>query len=98
MKGDGRLGFADDDDEGGMMGRDGGERDRDRGYDAIHVGAAAKEAHEVLVRQLRRPGRLFIPVGEDVQFIWIIDKMEDGTVVREKQFGVRYVPLTDAPT
>lgn len=100
VKGDGRLGFADDDDGGDGddeegIGRDGG--DRERGYDAIHVGAAAKEAHEVLVRQLRRPGRLFIPVGEDVQFIWIIDKMEDGTVVREKQFGVRYVPLTDAP-
>jgi protein-L-isoaspartate(D-aspartate) O-methyltransferase len=93
VKGDGRLGFADDDGDD-----EGGERERERGYDAIHVGAAAKEAHEVLVRQLRRPGRLFIPVGEDVQFIWIIDKMEDGTVVREKQFGVRYVPLTDAPT
>jgi len=26
-------------------------------YDAIHVGAAAKEAHEVLVEQLKAPGR-----------------------------------------
>lgn len=89
MKGDGRLGYAGDPtvfcDQG------------DEGYDAIHVGAAAKEAHEVLVKQLRRPGRLFIPVGEESQYIWMIDKKEDGTVVREKSFGVRYVPLTDAP-
>lgn len=83
MKADGRLGLLDD--EGGA------------GWDAIHVGAAAKEAHEVLVEQLGAPGRLFIPVGDDMQYIWVIDKKEDGSVVREKSFGVRYVPLTDAP-
>lgn len=81
VKADGRLGL--DDGEGG--------------WDAIHVGAAAKEAHEVLVEQLKAPGRLFIPVGEDKQYIWVIDKKEDGSVVREKTFGVWYVPLTDAP-
>lgn len=84
VKADGRLGFDDDDGRGG-------------GWDAIHVGAAAKEAHAVLVEQLRAPGRLFIPVGEEMQFIWVIDKKADGSVVREKSFGVRYVPLTDAP-
>lgn len=87
VKGDGRLGYVGD----GVM------EGEEPGYDAIHVGAAAKEAHEVLVQQLRSPGRLFIPVGEDMQYIWIIDKGEDGTVTREKGFGVRYVPLTDAP-
>ena len=87
VKGDGRLGYAGD----GIM------EGQDPGYDAIHVGAAAKEAHEVLVQQLRRPGRLFIPVGEEMQYIWIIDKREDGSVTRKKDFGVRYVPLTDAP-
>ncbi len=83
VKGDGRLGLSEGEGEGG--------------WDAIHVGAAAKEAHAVLVEQLRKPGRLFIPVGEDMQYIWVIDKKEDGSVVREKSFGVRYVPLTDAP-
>ena len=82
IKGDGRLGYK-------------GEGEEE--WDAIHVGAAAKEAHPVLIEQLRRPGRLFIPVGEGSQYIWVIDKKEDGTVVREKSFGVRYVPLTDAP-
>ena len=81
LKADGRLGLV----EG------------QGGWDAIHVGAAAKEAHKVLVDQLRAPGRLFIPVGDEMQYIWVIDKKEDGSVVREKSFGVRYVPLTDAP-
>ncbi|KAL8981206.1 MAG: hypothetical protein Q9205_003944 [Flavoplaca limonia] len=66
-------------------------------YDAIHVGAAAREEHKVLVEQLRAPGRMFIPVGDWSQYIWVVDKGVDGTVKREKAFGVRYVPLTDAP-
>ena len=86
VKGDGRLGYKE------VAEEEGGE-----GWDAIHVGAAAKEAHPVLVEQLKRPGRLFIPVGESSQYIWVIDKKEDGTVTRKKSMGVRYVPLTDAP-
>lgn len=82
VKGDGRLGFKDDDEEG---------------WDAIHVGAAAKEAHEALVEQLRCPGRLFIPVGKEMQYIWVIDKDGEGKVTRRREMGVRYVPLTDAP-
>ena len=91
VKGDGRLGWRDDrpslGDEGTAEGK----------WDAIHVGAAAKEAHPVLIEQLRAPGRLFIPVGEAMQYIWVIDKAADGTVTRKKDIGVRYVPLTDAP-
>jgi len=43
--------------------------------------------------------RLFVPVGDanGDQYIWVVDKAVDGTVTREKLFGVRYVPLTDAP-
>lgn len=89
VKGDGRLGYPEDEVAFG------GAAKGDEGYDAIHVGAAAKEAHETLIEQLRRPGRLFIPVGEEMQYIWVIDKREDGSVVREKSMGVRYVPLTD---
>lgn len=66
-------------------------------YDAIHVGAAAKEEHKGLVEQLARPGRMFIPVGVGSQWIWVVDKNEKGEVRREKKFGVRYVALTDAP-
>lgn len=70
-------------------------------YDAIHVGAAAKEMHEELISQLKAPGRIFIPVddgdGWGSQWIWVVDKDEGGKVKRRKDMGVRYVPLTDAP-
>lgn len=68
-------------------------------YDAIHVGAAAKEMHGELVEQLRAPGRMFIPIGGDgeAQWIWVVDKDEKGEVKRKKDMGVRYVPLTDTP-
>jgi protein-L-isoaspartate(D-aspartate) O-methyltransferase len=70
-------------------------------YDAIHVGAAAKEMHPELIDQLKAPGRLFIPV-EDAspwgsQYIWVVDKNDKGEVHKKRDIGVRYVPLTDAP-
>ena len=41
---------------------------------------------------------LFIPVEEAyMQHIYVIDKKEDGTVTKKKEYGVQYVPLTDAP-
>jgi protein-L-isoaspartate(D-aspartate) O-methyltransferase len=67
-------------------------------YDAIHVGAAAVELHKELIDQLKAPGRLFIPVEDGwEQYIFVVDKKEDGTVEKKKLYGVRYVPLTDAP-
>jgi protein-L-isoaspartate(D-aspartate) O-methyltransferase len=67
-------------------------------YDAIHVGAAAAEHHSSLVEQLKAPGRLFVPVEEGrSQYIFVIEKQEDGSVERKKLYGVQYVPLTDAP-
>lgn len=78
-------------------------------YDVIHVGAAAEELHDVLVQQLRGPGRMFIPVESGNggggalgsllgggQWIWVVDKKEDGSVQKEKVFQVSYVPLTDS--
>lgn len=67
-------------------------------YDCIHVGAAAAEHYQALVDQLKKPGRLFVPVGNSSsQHIYVIDVKADGTVNRQKLYGVRYVPLTDAP-
>lgn len=81
-------------------GRKGWDEGEGEGWDAIHVGAAAREVHGELVGQLRRGGRMFIPVeeeGGEGQWIWCVDKGEGGEVRRERLFGVRYVPLTDPP-
>ncbi|KAI5793861.1 protein-L-isoaspartate O-methyltransferase [Peziza echinospora] len=71
-------------------------------YDAIHVGAAAKEMHGALLDQLKSPGRMFIPVeGSGIaggQYVWQIDKDREGEVKRKRLYGVMYVPLTDAKT
>ncbi|KAF2835778.1 protein-L-isoaspartate O-methyltransferas-like protein [Patellaria atrata CBS 101060] len=70
----------------------------DAPYDAIHVGAAAAVHHKELEDQLKTPGRLFVPVEEGYQqYIFVVDKDENGKVERKKLFGVQYVPLTDAP-
>ncbi|PYH95198.1 protein-L-isoaspartate O-methyltransferase [Aspergillus ellipticus CBS 707.79] len=76
-------------------------------YDAIHVGAAAEQLHPILIDQLRAPGRMFIPVNAEGnqtaagrgggQYIWVVDKKEDGSVHKKKVFQVSYVPLTDYP-
>ncbi|TQV98394.1 hypothetical protein V2A60_007862 [Cordyceps javanica] len=70
-------------------------------WDVIHVGASASEVHDELVRQLKSPGCMFIPVederDQDSQYVWRIEKDKDGNISRKRLFGVRYVPLTDAP-
>ncbi|KAK7931027.1 protein-L-isoaspartate O-methyltransferase-domain-containing protein [Apiospora marii] len=94
--GDGRKGWAA---QNGASAEDGTEHEAG-GWDAIHVGAAAEELHEELVRQLRSPGRMFIPVGGRDgwdQYIWTVDKDKEGNVTKRRGYGVRYVPLTDAP-
>ena len=50
------------------------------------------------VGDIDKAGRMFIPIGTTTQYIWVIDKKEDGSVEHRRDFGVRYVPLTDAPT
>lgn len=81
IKADGRLGYP-----------------TDGPYNAIHVGAAAAEHHKALEEQLTAPGRLFIPVEDSGhQYIFVVDKDKKGKVTRKREYGVRYVPLTDAP-
>ncbi|KAI4374597.1 hypothetical protein MLD38_012576 [Melastoma candidum] len=63
-------------------------------YDAIHVGAAAKEIPQQLIDQLKPGGRMVIPVGEIFQDLKVIDKNLDGTISVRNETAVRYVPLT----
>lgn len=92
--GDGRKGWS----EANLAGADNGE-----GWDAIHVGAAAVKLHDELVRQLRSPGRLFIPVAEEEnnwssdKHIWTVDKDEKDNITKTKHYKVKYVSLMDAP-
>ncbi|CAM1503605.1 Fc.00g011960.m01.CDS01 [Cosmosporella sp. VM-42] len=91
--GDGRKGWVEPPREG--------EEDEGKGWDAIHVGASAKEIHPHLLEQLKAPGCMFIPVDDDddgySQHVWRIEKDGNGEVTKKRLFGVRYVPLTDAP-
>ncbi|QSZ31983.1 hypothetical protein DSL72_001552 [Monilinia vaccinii-corymbosi] len=92
---EGKVEFVVGDGREGWIDSNGGE-----GWDAIHVGAAAIEIHDALVEQLRCPGRMFIPVEHPRglgQHIWVVDKDREGKISKEMLYGVRYVPLTDAP-
>ncbi|CZS95097.1 related to protein-L-isoaspartate(D-aspartate) O-methyltransferase [Rhynchosporium agropyri] len=98
LLGSGRVSFVVGDGRKGWVGQR--VEEEEQGWDVIHVGAAAVELHQELVDQLRSPGRIFIPVEDphgDGQHIWVVDKDANGIVTKKKTFGVRYVPLTDAP-
>lgn len=96
--GDGRKGWVEPASSAGAEGGAGGNG----GWDVIHVGAAAVTLHTDLVTQLRSPGRIFIPVNDEDgyggQSVWVVDKDEEGKVEKKRLFGVKYVPLTDAPS
>ncbi|MFH0883649.1 MAG: protein-L-isoaspartate(D-aspartate) O-methyltransferase [bacterium] len=64
-------------------------------FDAIIVTAAPEQIPETLVRQLASGGRLIVPVGESrkTQHLVRLIKNDDGTVVQDTLFRVRFVPM-----
>jgi protein-L-isoaspartate(D-aspartate) O-methyltransferase len=64
-------------------------------FDAIVVTAAAPEVPPALVEQLKRGGRMVIPVGErwGAQELMLVSKRADGVVERKNVLPVRFVPL-----
>lgn len=66
-------------------------------YDAIHVGAAAKELPQPLIDQLAPGGRLIVPMGPENsdQTLVQIDKTLDGKIKQRSLISVVFVPLTD---
>jgi len=62
-------------------------------FDAIHVGAAAESVPQPLIDQLKRGGRMVLPVGTHSQSLVQIDKDMEGRVTQQVLMGVNYVPL-----
>jgi protein-L-isoaspartate(D-aspartate) O-methyltransferase len=62
-------------------------------FDAIIVTAAPPKVPEPLKQQLKRGGRLVIPVGETYQELLLIKRTERG-FSEEKIIPVRFVPMT----
>jgi protein-L-isoaspartate(D-aspartate) O-methyltransferase len=65
-------------------------------YDAIVVTAAAEHVPPPLVEQLKKGGRLVIPVddGQARQTLLLVEKSADGTVTTHAVAPVMFVPLT----
>jgi protein-L-isoaspartate(D-aspartate) O-methyltransferase len=65
-------------------------------FDAIIVTAAAPHVPPPLVEQLKRGGRMILPVGPPfrVQDLRLVTKDKDGRVRTKSLYAVRFVPLT----
>ena len=65
-------------------------------FDAIIVTAAASHVPPPLIRQLKRGGRMLIPVGGRfvTQLLLLVEKTAEGELVTRQISMVRFVPLT----
>jgi protein-L-isoaspartate(D-aspartate) O-methyltransferase len=68
-------------------------------FDAIIVTAAADHIPPPLIAQLKKGGRMVIPVGGrfDVQQLVLLTKDSKGEVITRQLMPVRFVPLTRGP-
>ena len=61
-------------------------------YDGILMAASATHVPEALKQQLAVGGRMVLPVGIDDQWLYVVDRTENG-FVEQKRAAVRFVPL-----
>jgi protein-L-isoaspartate(D-aspartate) O-methyltransferase len=61
-------------------------------FDAILVTAAPTEMPQKLLESLKIGGRMVIPIGDDIQELYRIERHENG-FVRHNICGVRFVPM-----
>ena len=68
-------------------------------FDAIIVTAAADHIPPPLIKQLRRGGRMVVPIGpvHSTQRLVIVEKDPEGKVKTRSVLPVRFVPLTGGP-
>ncbi len=65
-------------------------------FDAIMVTAAASHVPPPLIKQLKPGGRMVIPLGTQfmTQYLMLVEKQMDGSVINRQILPVRFVPLT----
>jgi protein-L-isoaspartate(D-aspartate) O-methyltransferase len=61
-------------------------------YDGILMAASATHVPDALKQQLAVGGRMVLPVGIDDQWLYVVDRNENG-FVEQKRAAVRFVPL-----
>jgi protein-L-isoaspartate(D-aspartate) O-methyltransferase len=61
-------------------------------YDKIYVTASAPEIPRPLIDQLRVGGKMVIPIGENYQNLYVVEK-EENRIVRKRWGSVRFVLL-----
>lgn len=61
-------------------------------YDGILMAASATHVPEALKQQLAVGGRMVLPVGTEDQWLYVVDRKENG-FVEQKRDAVRFVPL-----
>jgi protein-L-isoaspartate(D-aspartate) O-methyltransferase len=68
-------------------------------FDRIMVTCAPEDIPEPLINQLKPGGMIVIPVGKShqVQNLVIVKKNKNGRVFSQKQYPVRFVPMTGDP-
>jgi len=69
-------------------------------YDRIIVTAAAEKIPSALIEQLKKGGRMMIPIGPEngAQVLYQVDKDVAGEVTMQPVLDVRFVPLIEGAT